>query len=399
MEDRIVKTSALHFYPKRIMNIGVIALSIAFALSIPLIILLYNSSEPFFLSNSKTESEKISAPLSFSLGLNDQGPVFPSLKLQEEMTFSFDPPRPDGMVGGEHLLVRMKKSAESKRVVLPCRLDLEFQRDKLKFAKDRSSLWIELSSASNGQIEGKWFVSFMEGKKVDTGAFVAEAQGSPIQGALEFAEGSPFRSLAEARSWGQDLFKKECSGERIEVAPNELVELQEGHWLVWKGQKWEKGTSPEKGLPIARVESSSGKGLILEGWDKDGHIRICLAPISNPPFKPKGEELFSSLRIRSEKQISCVLEKQCMVLKVGDWVAKTGGRWKILRKKEERDAFLHGKLFGEFFIFEQIFQKQGQKMIQGRIFNPGRTQVVSIEMAAQSTRSSGEKRLSKGMKR
>lgn len=86
-----------------------------------------------------------------------------------------------------------------------------------------------------------------------------------------------------------------------------------------------------------------------------------------------------------------MLEKQCMVLKTGDWVFKTGGRWKILRKEQEREAYLNGKLFGELFVFEQIHAKQGQKMIQGRLFNSGRTQAVAIEMAAQSTRKAGEK--------
>ena len=85
-----------------------------------------------------------------------------------------------------------------------------------------------------------------------------------------------------------------------------------------------------------------------------------------------------------------------MVLKTGDWVLKTNGRWKILRKKDEKDAFLNGKLFGELFILEQISQKQGQKMIQGRLFNPGRTQVVSIEMPAQSARKMGDKGMKRG---
>jgi hypothetical protein len=80
-----------------------------------------------------------------------------------------------------------------------------------------------------------------------------------------------------------------------------------------------------------------------------------------------------------------------MILKVGDWALKTGGRWKVLRKEEEKNAFLTGKLFGELFAFDQIGQKQGQKVIQGRLFNPGRTQVVAVELAAQSTQKRSRK--------
>ena len=152
-------------------------------------------------------------------------------------------------------------------------------------------------------------------------------------------------------------------------------------------------------MPVAHIQMYLGKALVLEGWDNDGHIRVSLNPASGPPFKMRGEELFSSIRMRSEKQISCMLEKQCMVLRTGDWVLKTGGRWKVLRKKEERDAYINGKLFGELFVFDQISQKQGQKMIQGKLFNPGRTQVIAIELSAQSVRKSGGKELLKARAR
>lgn len=81
-----------------------------------------------------------------------------------------------------------------------------------------------------------------------------------------------------------------------------------------------------------------------------------------------------------------MMEKQCMVLKVGDWVLKSGGKWRILRKKDEHDALLNGKLSGELFVFEQISQNQGQKSIRGRLFNEGRSQAVVIEALAASTR-------------
>jgi hypothetical protein len=91
-----------------------------------------------------------------------------------------------------------------------------------------------------------------------------------------------------------------------------------------------------------------------------------------------------------------MLEKQCMVLKTDDWVLKSNGRWRVLRKKEEREAYLKGKLVGEMLVFEQIHAKQGQKMIQARLFNGGRTQSVGFEMAAQSPRKAGAKELRKG---
>lgn len=393
----MTKIGVLHFYPKQIGWIGSAVLGVSLLFAIPFFILLSISNPLSPVINGKKESATAIKPIAFSLGLSEKGPLLPIPDLHGEMTFSFDPPRPVGFVEGKRLLVRMKKSAESKRVVLPCRIDLEFHGDKLRFAKESSSFWLELAPAHGGQIEGKGFITSLEGSRIDAGHFVVAGQDCPVQSALEFNEGSPFRLLGEARWWGRDLFiGTNDSGERLEIGSAELVELKEGDWLVWKEQKWQKCAAPEKDLPIAHVQSYAGKALILEGWDSDGHIRLSLTPAVGPPFKMRGEDLFTSIRMRSEKQISCMLEKQCMVLRTGDWVLKNGGRWKVLRKKEEREAFINGKLFGELFVFDQISQKQGQKMILGKLFNPGRTQVINIELSAHSARKSGGKELRKG---
>lgn len=371
-------TALLHFQPERIAWIGSLLLAAGFIISLPFLWTMQTvQSVPL---GEKREKMTHPEEYTFSLNLSPKLPGLSIPDLQGKMTCSFDPPRPDGIQDKKRILVRLTQTGESKRAPLPCRIDLEYQGDQLRFAKDGSLFWMELASLPNGQIEATGWISDDIAQPV--GQFRISGQDCPIQEAGEFLEGSPFRILATAKWWGRDLFRGTAvSGERIEV--EDMLELCESDWLIWKEGKWRRGSAPDKELPIARIQSVNPKQLVLEGWDADGHTRIGLQLATSPPFKVKGEELFSAIRVRSEKQISCMLEKQCLVLKTGDWVLKTGGRWKILRKKEERDAFLNGKLFGELFILEQILQKQGQKMIQGRLFNPGRTQVVSIEMAAQ----------------
>lgn len=381
------KLGVFHFYPQRIAWLGAALLLLGLLLASPLLLLLCEGGAPLLFLNGKKEMHPTAVSCSFSLGLNEKDPSLPIPDLKNEVTFSFDAPRPGGTVTGQRLLVRLKRSSESKRVVLPCRLELEFQRDKLTFAKDQSPFWMELSLTADGQIEAKGCIASKEGGKIETGRFTVTGQDCPIQSAQEFSEGSPFRVLAEAKWWGKDLFRE--SGERLEVV--DLIELKDGDWLVWRAGKWEKEADPDAHLPIAHVQSGGGKALVLEGWDSEGHIRISLNPAVGAPFKVKGEELFSAIRIRSEKQISCMLEKQCMVLKAGDWVLKSSGRWKVLRKEKEKEAFLNGKMGGELFVFDQISQRQGQKVMQGRLFNSGRTQLVNIEMAAQTMRKGREK--------
>lgn len=131
----MARQSFLYFYPERVAWIGASVLGVVFLLIAPYV---FGSKGSFVSLNGLIEKETSFAPLSFSLGLREKGPFFPIPDLQGEMTFSFDPPRPCGVIAGQRLLVRMKKSAESKRVTLPCRLDLEIQRDKLIFAKEKS---------------------------------------------------------------------------------------------------------------------------------------------------------------------------------------------------------------------------------------------------------------------
>lgn len=390
LKGMMAKIGVLHFNPERIGWIGSAIVASGSLIALIFLAQLYFETPQVVPARIRNEAPKEASSISFSLGLSEKAPTLPIPSLNEQMSFSFDPPRPIGSVDGKRILVRMKKSEESKRVELPCRLDVEFQRDQLVFSKAKSPFWIDLSLTQEGMIEGRGWIAAPDGE-IDAGRFLANGQESPIQGAQEFAEGSAFRILAEGKWWGKDLFR-EGGGERIEIG-SDLLEINPKEWLVWKNGHWGKSAQGEPTGAIARIQSLGNKGLVIEGWNEEGHVRLLFSLSASLPFKSKGEELFSAIRIRSEKQISCMLEKQCMVLKTGDWVLKNGSRWKILRKKEEREAFLNNKLVGELFVFDQIIQKQGQKMVVGKLYNLGRTQMTAIEMGVHSTKKSADKGL------
>lgn len=398
----------LIYYPERILWVAAAALGGLVLLASPFLMMLWAGSSVLLEPRNITTADRKNAPLSISLNLESKLSAMPLPNLQGEMTFSYDPPRPDGALVHSQLLVRLKKTFQSKRVSLPARLHLMYyQGDSLCFSEEETPFWVELKTSGGNQIEGKVYINTLHEGKIEAGSFSATAQDSPVQTAQEFPEGSPFRILAEARWWGHDLFQERYGegppSERIEigaVATADLLEAKEGEWLSWNEGHWTRISSISEGKkrPIAQIHSIQGKNLFLEGWDLENHYRISLSPASGPSFKARPEELFSSIRVRSEKQISCMLEKQCVILKTGDWVYKANGRWKVLRKKEDRDAYLAGKLIGELFVFEGMEQKQGQKMIQGNLFNPGRSQIVPIELSAQTMRKTGKDQIASGDK-
>lgn len=391
MRMKMANAPFFPFYPERLLRQGGLVVGMgALIVAGGLIVLGETSVSPFdLLERHETSGIECVIPLSFSLNLEEPSFVLSIPHPEKEMVFSFDPPRPDIENPSLPLVIRLPRLKQEKRVALPSRVHLAYVNDCLTFSSEENPFWIELEQVKEMQIEGKIHVDAEER------LFVSKMQESPLRQPQEFAERSPFRMLAEARWWGIDLCQEKYGnmpgGERIEIGSltnAELVELDAGDWLIWKEEKWQKGSLEEaKGLPLARIEEKTGRTLVIEGWDHAGHIRCALSPFQPAPLRVKAEELFSAVRARSEKQISCTLEKQCLILKAGDWVVKNGNRWKILRKEEEKRAFLQGKWFGELFVFDRVEMKGNGKVMQGLLFNAARSQVVPIEVSAGAPKS------------
>lgn len=336
---------------------------------------------------------KAPKPLEFQLARSGSDFAIPIPDIAHEMEVLLNPPRPGKEGQKPQLYLRLKKSGQVREVAFPLRLDLEYrERDQLVFSEMASPFWIELQTETDKEVRGQTCLQTAPQAGHNQVPFSLPIQPpTPLQGVEGFPEGSPFRHLAEAKWLGADLVRARYGAlqrgvQRLEWGnpEEERLELNGGGWAVWKGGQWESSQQMEAELPIARVQSAGERQLVLEGWEGDRYFCIGLPP--SPPTPPKGrvEDLFSSVRIRSDKQMSCMLEKQCLILKTGDWVVKVKGRWKILRKKEDRDAFLNGKWVGELFVFEGIETKQGQKVIQGRLFHPNRSQMVPVELSVQS---------------
>lgn len=328
---------------------------------------------------------------------------FPLPRIEPELTFSSVHSRPGATNEPRVILsVGCKRSARSKKISLPSRLDLCYLKgDFLDFSETESLLWAELSEALSGKVQATVWADLPSQGKVEVERFVVAPQAIPIQAPHEFAEGSPFRVLAEARWLGQDVFSEKYD-KMLPIYRIGMGDLQNGgglavgmnQWLVWENDQWVKSELPDdQRLPIARIVSADQKALVFEGWNLENYVRIALPLTPNAPLKVRGDEMFHSIRIRSERQISCMLEKQCLILRCGDWILKTDGRWKILKKAEEREAYQAGKLAGELFVFEKIDARQGQKWIQGTLFNAEKTQMAVIDMQVnQHVARSGKRR-------
>ncbi len=382
---------AVLYFPERLVWRGFGLIGGALCLFLPFLISVWAGGDlPMNLTKERVSAQS-QAPLSFQLMEPKKAFSIPLPDLSQELDCFFAPSRPGKEAGRSQLFLRSKKGGQCKKVALPCRLDLVYEnRDQLTFASQESPFWVDLEQETGQIVHGQLCLKTDPSQPHCEKSFTLQIQESPLQTVEELPEGSPFKLLTEAKWLGADLVRARYGearrgGQRLEWGGAEegRLEIQASEWLVWKNGKWMSAPAAEETSPIAHLLSEQEKGLVLEGWDGNEYAKVSLAAAPLTPLKIKGEELFSAIRVRSDKQISCMLEKQCLILKVGDWVVKTKGRWKILRKKEDRDAFLNGKWTGELVVFEGIELKQGQKVILGRFFAANRSQMVPIEVTVQ----------------
>lgn len=362
-------------------------------------ILLYDSSgtQPY---TGKPETVLQSRqPIGIPFDLVEGAISLPMPNIEGDLSVIFDPPRPS-ITGSSapSYSVRLKKTGQMRHVSLPVRIDFRYEKG-LQFADQKGLFWVDLQPVNPDQILAHVFMNDVPGSSGEVGSFYVTSEESPIRSAHDFAEGSPFRILATSKLLGKDLFlgkyKEGDLVQRIELPgllKGEIIPLKEGDLLSWKEGAWCKIqtlTENEKSL-IARVVSFDERTLLFEAWGLDEYVRFSVSSSQLIPYKTKGDEFISSVRIRSEKQISCMMEKQCFVLRVGDWVLKEDNRWKILRKAEEQEAYLQGKLEGELFVFDRIELKGGQKTLHGYLFNVGRSQMIPIDVVAHSPKKQGQ---------
>ena len=316
--------------------------------------------------------------------------------VKDQFLISLNPSRPETSHPGASACIKLKTSQMVRRIHLPGRIDFAFQQNGVLMfsdAKTQTPFWADFSLDDEGKIVCLLTAVTFHDKQ--SASFRVVPDLPPSQKGEDFPAGGALFALAEAKWWGMDLVAQLDSSEpkqRLEIGST-FLEVGLNDWMGWKEGGWTKIKTPLREGPIARIRSVSHHDLEWDVWDGTVYHRLTLsASPSNSRVVPKIEEWFSSLRIRSDKQISCMIEKQCFILRVGDWVLKENGKWRILRKKEEKDQLLAGAKSGELFVLDQI--ERGQKSIRGRMFLAHRTQSLPVEIAAVnkgSTRRSKEK--------
>ncbi len=320
---------------------------------------------------------------SFSLGLKQDPLSFSYPAVEGEVDVLIGRKHPASLDQNLDYYVRLKKNGVVKRVSLPARIGLYYENG-LKFSENEDAFWLELEISPSGPILARSFVMNLQGEKhlIESFSLVGEE--------LAFSKGPgcdlpAFRSLMGARYLGKDLVLmrlQEGDALYLLTMHQETLRVKEGDLLLWIDGKWCKSEAKDlQGHIVARVAHCLAKDMILEAWDLDGkYHRFLMSMAEESAVQPKSGNFLTALRVRSEKQVSCMLEKQCLIVQLGDWILKTSdNRWKILRNSEDKNAYLQDRLRGELLIFDRMDVKNGHKVLITSLFSPQHSQMTSME--------------------
>jgi hypothetical protein len=345
---------------------------------------------------SQTETLPPELNLPLSSDLSGLLPVSP----QEQISFSLDPVRPDVRGEATHFLIRLRDSRQMKRVEMPARIGLAFDsQGTLQFSNDSTLFWLECHLLADERVTASLHYRTPMEKVVTQAEWIPTLIQTPLQTADEFACDNPFREFAEIEWLGLDLLQQKAFGNTVHrlvgCYENNYInfDVRVGDWFAYTEKGWKKCDSPDtankknvidQNLPLAHIQSANSQFMEVEGWNGTSHHRFRWTIAPPRHFKVKPDEVFSQIRVRSEKQVSCMIEKQCFVLRPGDWVFKTADRWKALRKPEEKESIVKGDLVGDLFILEKIGISGANKNIVGCYISPSRAQMIPVELAQKT---------------
>ncbi len=312
--------------------------------------------------------------------------------------------RPDAQRVESSLLLGTKATGEEKCVKLDETIYLtELDKEKegkrgVRFSSSATSLWVKPLSMNRQSVTFEVYRFLENEQKEERNQLVLSLAPDAKQKSMSLSqkEGAAYvKIMRDTKHWGKDRLIEAYGGEEYRILrEKEKIQLGQddsemvffvssGDFLVWDDGKWRQTTSADISptMPVVQIKSASPRGIDAELWDETGFFQLSMKIAPTLPNRSAGKDstpLFSSIRLRSGSQITCIAGKRRLVLREGDWLLKTSSGWRNLKRAEQIEDCIHHRLAGELFIFDGLETVQGKTLMKGHLFDPMRAQMQTI---------------------
>lgn len=267
-----------------------------------------------------------------------------------------------------------------------------------------SNLWITLTAFPHAMIaevgmmdrHGRLIYSPKEHARFEVAQSSHRPASEPWQLGAQRVDNSLLARL-HTRWYGEDQFLTDHGGsefssvrgkQRLDFGQGDDVYscfVEQGECLVWKGDRWinlRPGES-SRGLPLLHLKNLKEKLMLFELWDEMGRTRVTLSLMRSRdvwlPRHMKDTVRFVGARTWSEFVLNVGGER--LVVSPQDWLLLDEGGWHLLRKVEEIDAYVSGRLQGELLVLDGLEREGGTQTLKGHLYNTSRTSLESMDIA------------------
>lgn len=190
----------------------------------------------------------------------------------------------------------------------------------------------------------------------------------------------------EAKVWGKDKFFQQYGGDeyrhlgekfKLELShekSREFFYVGSDDYFTFSKGTWktiENAHDLPKRTPLAHIHFTSPGMFEIDVWDENGfaifHGQLKEEIVPMQHFSQ--EQLLLNPKLRTAKQITCLIGKKRVLLKEGDWLMKTKSGWRTLKTGGDIQSYLDHTLIGELFVFDGLEIKNGQYFLKGHWFN------------------------------
>ncbi len=294
---------------------------------------------------------------------------FPSLPSQIEGVATIG--RPDGK-GKLLYSVVLKNGKEAKNCVEGATFYLN-NKDSFSFSESNTPLWIVITKILPDEME------------IEIGIESSEPENkiSPDRIRLPIRKIPPSTSiahpallqLANGKFHGSDRYWAVYHPEqeplyRIVLSQDTLLFRKE-NVLVYQNGQWDVAENKMDTTlyPIACIESVDKEKMVINCWDEKGTFFVLSLPISSTSDKIFLEEVLTQAKLRTAKQVSCLIENKRVLLKPGDFLVHHNGKWRVASTTKSKSKLRENGVEGEIFVFDSLVQKGKKRFLKGYLFN------------------------------